>query len=325
MADPVRILVTGGAGFIGSHVVDALIERGNEVAIVDCLATGNRANLNPAAKFYEVDIGDAAAMGRVLAEFNPQVVDHHAAQISVALSSRDPAADALINVVGSLMVLEASRVAGVEHFVFASTGGALYGNPETVPADEATLIAPLSPYGAAKASVETYLRMYYDTHGFSYTALRYANVFGPRQTPDGEAGVVAIFTNRMLKGEPPTIFGDGDQQRDFVYVGDVAKANIEAIEHRLQGAYNVGTGVASSVNEVTSNLAAACDFEGKVEYAAGRPGEVRRVTLDAAKLARETGWQSHVSLADGLALTVAYQKAQTNRPSYGSQRRQPYG
>jgi UDP-glucose 4-epimerase len=314
MAESKRILVTGGAGFIGSHVVDALIERGHVVGIVDSLATGNRDNLNPDAMFYEADIGDAAALAEVFAMFAPQIVDHHAAQISVSLSSRDPAADALTNVVGSLQVLEASRAAGVEHLVFASTGGALYGDPVMVPADESTTIAPLSPYGAAKASVETYLRMYHDTYGFSYTALRYSNVFGPRQTPDGEAGVVAIFTNRMLNGETPTIFGDGEQQRDFVYVGDVAQANVEAIEGRLQGAYNVGTGVASSVNEVTQALTTACGFQGRVEYAAERAGEVRRVTLDASKLASETGWQAKVALAEGLALTVAYQKARTNRP-----------
>lgn len=314
MADPLRVLVTGGAGFIGSHVVDALIERGHAVAIVDSLATGSRDNLNAKAEFHKVSIGDADAFAKVLASFAPTVVDHHAAQISVALSSRDPAADAMTNVVGSLTVLEASRQAGVEHFVFASTGGALYGDPEVVPADEDTLIAPLSPYGAAKASVETYLRMYHDTYGTSYTALRYANVFGPRQTPEGEAGVVAIFTNRMLKGETPVIFGDGEQQRDFVYVGDVARANVEAIERRLQGAYNVGTGVASSVNEVTRELTTACGFAGVVEHAAERAGEVRRVTLDASKLARATGWSADVGLGEGLLLTVAHQKARTNRP-----------
>jgi UDP-glucose 4-epimerase len=308
-----RILVTGAAGFIGSHVVDALIERGHVVGIVDSLVTGFRNNLNPRAEFYHVDIGNAVELERVFASFKPEIVDHHAAQISVALSSRDPAADAMANVVGSLRVLEASRAAGVEHLVFASTGGALYGDPEIIPADETTTIAPLSPYGAAKASVETYLRMYHDTFGFSYTALRYANVFGPRQTPEGEAGVVAIFAARMLKGEAPVIFGDGEQQRDFVYVGDVARANVEAIERRLQGAYNVGTGVASSVNDVTRVLTEECGFQGRVGHVDERAGEVRRVTLDAAKLVSETGWQWQVALAEGLALTVAHQKAQLNR------------
>jgi UDP-glucose 4-epimerase len=315
MPKSTRILVTGGAGFIGSHVVDALIERGNVVGVLDCLVTGSRENLNPAAEFYDVDIGDAIELERVFAAFKPKIVDHHAAQISVALSSRDPAADAVANVVGSLRVLEASRAAGVEHLVFASTGGALYGDPVFIPADETTTIAPLSPYGAAKASVETYLRMYHATYGFSYTALRYANVFGPRQTPEGEAGVVAIFTARMLKGDAPVIFGDGEHQRDFVYVGDVARANVEAIDRRLQGAYNVGTGVASSINDVTRVLKKACAYQGRVEHVDERLGDVRRVTLDAAKLTREAGWQWQVGLAEGLALTVTHQKSKLNRQS----------
>ncbi len=313
MAELTRILVTGGAGFIGSHVVDALVEKGHAVGVVDSLATGNRNNLNPDAVFYEADITDARELSRVFAEFKPQVLDHHAAQISVALSSRDPAADAMTNVIGSINILEAARSAGVEHLVFASTGGALYGDPVKVPAAETTAIAPLSPYGASKASVETYLKMYHDTYGFSYTALRYANVFGPRQTAEGEAGVIAIFVNRMLKGENPVIFGDGEQQRDFVYVGDVAKANVNAIESRLEGAYNVGTGVPFSVNEIARELAIVCAFEGSFEYAEERAGEVRRVTLDASNLMRETGWQPKIQLAEGLVLTVAHQNAQMNR------------
>jgi UDP-glucose 4-epimerase len=315
MAESTRILVTGGAGFIGSNLVDALIERGHVVGIVDSLVTGSRDNVNPKAEFFEADISDAAALARVMKAFAPQVVDHHAAQISVSLSARDPGADALTNVVGSLRVIEAARAAGVEHIVFASTGGALYGDPETVPADESATIAPLSPYGAAKASVETYLRMYHDSFGLAYTALRYANVFGPRQTPEGEAGVVAIFTARMLRGETPVIYGDGEQQRDFVYVGDVAQANVEAIERRLQGAYNVGTGVASSVNDVARELTIACGITGTIEYAPERPGEVRRVTLDASKLALATGWRAQVGLGEGLALTVAHHKARANRPA----------
>lgn len=312
MANQTRILVTGGAGFIGSHVVDALIEQGHAVGVLDSLVTGSRDNLNARVDFYETDIRDIDGLRRTLDAFKPQVINHHAAQISVALSSREPVTDALINVVGSLHVIEAARRAGVEHLVFASTGGALYGDPETVPANEETIIAPLSPYGAAKASVETYLRMYQETYGLSYTALRYANVFGPRQTPEGEAGVIAIFANHMLKGETPVIFGDGEQQRDFVYVRDVAQANVESIEHRLQGAYNVGTGVPSSVNEVTRELTAACNFEGQVSHVEERTGEVRRVTLDASKLTQATGWEYQVSLQEGLALTVAYQKARLN-------------
>jgi len=313
MADPIRVLVTGGAGFIGSTIVDLLIERGHTVGVLDSLATGFRANLNPKATFYEVDIRDPEALATALAEFRPEVVDHHAAQISVAVSSRDPAFDAAANVVGSLNVLEASRAAGVEHVIFASTGGALYGNPGDRAVDERTTIAPLSPYGAAKASVEVYLRMYHDTWGLSYTALRYSNVYGPRQTPDGEAGVVAIFAGRMLRGETPVVFGDGEQARDFVYVGDVAQANLLAVELRLQGGYNVGVGEVASVNQVTAELASACGYAGPVDHAAEREGEVRSIMLDASKLTGETGWRPMVSLAEGIHLTVEDHKARLSR------------
>ena len=309
MTSPTRVLVTGGAGFIASHVVDRLIEKGYEVAVVDSLETGNKANLNPKAEFHDVDICDEEALSKVFASFRPTIVDHHAAQISVTLSSRKPAYDAMVNVVGSINVHEAARAAGVEHFVFASTGGALYGDPAHVPADEDTPIAPLAPYGASKASFETYLRMYHDTYGLSYTALRYSNVYGPRQTPEGEAGVIAIFTNKMLSGQTPTIFGDGEQQRDFVYVGDVAAANLIAIERRLQGPYNVGTGELASVNRVTSLLREAIGFKGDVVHAEERPGEVRRVSLDAGKLTKETGWRPSLSLEEGIRRTVEHQRA----------------
>jgi len=313
MADAARVLVTGGAGFIGSTIVDLLVERGYAVAVLDSLETGFRENVNPKATFYEADIRDPDALATAFAAFRPQVVDHHAAQISVALSSREPAFDAAANVVGSLHVLEAGRAVGVEHVIFASTGGALYGNPGDRPVDEMTTIAPLSPYGAAKAAVEVYLGMYRDTWGLSYTALRYSNVYGPRQTPDGEAGVVAIFAGRMLSGQTPVVFGDGEQARDFVYVGDVAEANLLAVERRLQGAYNVGVGEAASVNRVMAELASACGYGGPVEYAAERDGEVRSIMLDAGKLARETGWRPTVSLTAGIGLTVADHKARLSR------------
>ena len=312
MIDPTRVLVTGGAGFIGSHIVDLLVARGYAVGVLDSLATGRRSNLNAAAEFYEADIRDGAAVSAAFRAFRPQVVDHHAAQISVPVSAREPAMDAHVNVVGSLNVLEAARETGAEHFVFASTGGALYGDPERVPADESTAIAPLSPYGAAKAAVETYLRMYRDTWGLSYTALRYANVYGPRQTPEGEAGVIAIFTNRMLAGDSPVIFGDGEQERDFVYVGDVAQANLMAIEKRIQGAYNVGTGVAASVNRVTRLLVDECGYDGDIVYADERPGEVRRISLDAGLLTQLAGWRATVALETGIRETVAQRKAQPN-------------
>ena len=309
MADSPRVLVTGGAGFIGSHVADALVERGYLVGVLDSLANGHRANVPAAADFFEADISDAAAVARVFGEFRPQLVSHHAAQISVAASANDPVADAQANVIGSLVVLEACRAHGVDHVVFASTGGALYGDPATVPADEQSIVQPLSPYGAAKASVETYLRTYKATWGLSYTALRYANVYGPRQTADGEAGVIAIFANHLLRGERPTVFGDGEQQRDFVYVGDVTEANLLAIEQRLQGSYNVGTGVGTSVNQIAAALVKLCGYAGIIDHAPERAGEVRRVTLDASLLQRMAGWRAQVSLEAGLGLTVDDRKA----------------
>ena len=311
MPDAVRVLVTGGAGFIGSTVVDLLVEHGYEVAVLDSLETGRREYLNPAVRFFETDIRDREGLKKAFDAFRPQIVDHHAAQISVTASSRDPLFDAENNVIGSLNVLEAARAAEVEHFIFASTGGALYGNPGPQAADESTAIAPLSPYGAAKACVEVYLRTYEATWGLSYAALRYANVYGPRQTPEGEAGVVAIFTARMLSGRTPVIFGDGDQERDFVFAGDVARANLVAIERRLTGAYNVGTGEATTVNEVAREIAQACSYGGPIEHGPERPGEVRSIKLDATKLRRETGWQPTVAMKEGIALTVAHHKAFT--------------
>ncbi|MBM3939932.1 MAG: SDR family NAD(P)-dependent oxidoreductase [SAR202 cluster bacterium] len=301
-----RVIVTGGAGFIGSHVADALVARGHEVAVLDALNTGERGNVPTKATFYQADITDPAAVRRVFAEVRPHWVDHHAAQISVPESTKDPVADAQANVVGSLAVLEAARETGVEHFVFASTGGALYGDPEKMPSDEETPIAPLAPYGAAKAAVEVYLGMYARTWGMRTLALRYANVYGPRQSPHGEAGVVAIFAARMLSGANSTIFGDGEQQRDFVYVDDVALANVLAFERGLTGSYNVGTGVAASVNEVTRLLVRHAGFGGQVLHAAERPGEVRRIALDASRLRRAVGWEPSVSLDEGLRRTVAF-------------------
>jgi UDP-glucose 4-epimerase len=308
-----RVLVTGGAGFIGSHIVDMLLAQGHEVAVLDSLATGHRANISPKATFHQADITDPVAVKRVFAEVRPQWVDHHAAQISVSESTKDPAADALANVVGSLVVLEAAREAGVEHFVFASTGGALYGEPANSPSDENTPIEPLAPYGAAKASVEVYLGVYGRTWNMRTVALRYANVYGPRQSPHGEAGVVAIFAARMLAGTTPTIFGDGTQERDFVYAGDVARANLLAFEHGLTGSFNVGTGIATSVNEITRLLIQHSGFEGKPVHAAPRPGEVQSIALDFTRFERAVGWRPQVSLDEGIRRTVEFFKKKQER------------
>ncbi|MEX2599247.1 MAG: SDR family NAD(P)-dependent oxidoreductase [Dehalococcoidia bacterium] len=306
MAEATRVLVTGGAGFIGSHVAEALAGNGYSVSVLDNLSSGSRENVRSDIAFFEADITDAAAVDAVFAQVRPHLVNHHAAQISVTASAKDPVADARANILGSLTVLEASRRHGAEHFTFASTGGALYGEPDVSPAPEDTPILPLSPYGAAKASVETYLRMYSATWGLRYAALRYANVYGPRQSPHGEAGVVAIFADRMLDGVTPVIFGDGGQERDFVYVGDVAAANVAAMDRRLEGAFNVGTGLGASVNDVARLLSAACGFTGTPEHAPEREGEVRRIALDASLLERTTGWRPAVSLQDGLGAVVEY-------------------
>ena len=307
--DGKRVLITGGAGFIGSHVVDALIARGHEVAVLDDLSTGDRANVNSAAAFYQASITDAQALKRVFQSVSPHWVSHHAAQISITRSTADPVADAEINVLGSLALLEACRSHGVEHVTFASTGGALYGEPDEVLCDESHPVRPLAPYGAAKHAVETYLGVYGSVWGVKSVALRYASVYGPRQSPEGEAGVIAIFAGRMLAGQEPTIYGSGDQERDFVYVSDVAEANLLAMEQGLEGAFNVGTGVATSVNRIAAALKAYCAYDGAVANAPERPGEVQRIALDARLFQQQTGWRPAVALDDGLQRTVAHFQA----------------
>ena len=304
--DPKRVLVTGGAGFIGSHLVDALVARGHQVAVVDDLSAGSRDNLNSQAAFYAGSITDSRLLDRVFQEVAPQWVSHHAAQISVARSVEDPISDAQVGVVGSVALMEACHRSGVEHMVFASTGGALYGDPERLPCDESAPIRPLSPYAAAKCAVETYLTVYRQTWGLKSVALRYGNVYGPRQSPLGEAGVIAIFAHKMLAGEQPTIFGSGGQTRDFVYVGDLVEANMLAMERQLEGAYNVGSGVESSVNRVLELLRRSCGYEGPVTYAPERPGEVQRMVLDSGRFMGQAGWSPQVSLEEGVRSTVDY-------------------
>ncbi len=306
MNTPGRVLVTGGAGFIGSHVVDALIALGRDVAVLDDLATGSRANLNPNARFYQGGVTDSEVLERAFREVAPRWVSHHAAQISVTQSVEDPVADAETNVLGSLMVLEACRRHGVEHLTFASTGGALYGDPKMVPCDESAPVSPKAPYGAAKHAVETYLDVYRSTWGFKSAVLRYGNVYGPRQSPRGEAGVIAIFANRMLQSQQPTIFGDGDQARDFVYVADVVQANLIAMERHLDGVFNVGSGTATSVNTVVEVLRRQCGYAGAITHAPERPGEARRIALDSGRFAEATGWCPSVSFEEGVRATVDY-------------------
>ncbi|MGE5378441.1 MAG: NAD-dependent epimerase/dehydratase family protein [Bacteroidota bacterium] len=304
-----KILVTGGAGFIGSHVVDLFISRGYEVVIVDDLSTGHSYNLNPAAKFYRLDIRDAG-IREVFENERPDFISHHAAQRDVRRSVSEPVFDAQVNIIGSINLIECAREFGVRHFLYISTGGAVYGEPEKLPCDENHPINPICQYGASKHTVEHYLYMYHVNYGLTYTVLRYPNVFGPRQDPHGEAGVVAIFTGKMLDGEQVMINGDGEQTRDFVYVGDCARANELAltVDH-MPGIYNLGWGRPTSINEIFTGLAKATNYTQSACYGPAKIGETRHIYLDASRAGRELGWQPAVSLEDGLKQTVEYFKS----------------
>jgi UDP-glucose 4-epimerase len=311
---PEHILVTGGAGFIGSHIVDAFIAAGHAVAVVDNLSTGKRQNVNPAAAFYQADIRDTAALAEIFAQERPAVVCHQAALADVRGSLRDPAGYAQVNVVGTLNLLEAGRNAGtLRKFIFASTGGAVYGEPAELPATEACPPRPLDPYGASKLACEGFIDTYRHNYGLNYAILRYANVYGPRQDPFGEAGVVAIFAGGMLAGRPMTINGDGLQQRDFVYVGDVARANLAALRGDGSGIYNVGTGVPTDIITIWRELAGVTAYAGTEQHGPAKLGEVRTTYLETGKAARELGWQPTVHLADGLARTVDFFRGTVQR------------
>jgi len=307
-----KALVTGGAGFIGSNLVDALLARGDEVTVVDDLSTGRRENLEPGlaagASLVEADIRDREALEGIAGERRPEVVFHLAAQIDVRKSIADPAFDASINVGGTANVLEAARAAGARRLVFSSTGGAIYGEGEgqELPLGEDAPLAPEAPYGQSKYAGEGYLSLYERLYGLSGVPLRLGNVYGPRQDPLGEAGVVAIFCGRLREGKRPTVFGDGRQTRDYIYVGDVVAAMLAAAESTATGPFNVGTGVETDVLELVralGELGGAEDFE--PEFAPPRAGEVQRISIDPARARRELGWEAKTGLDEGLRLTLA--------------------
>ena len=298
-----KILVTGGAGFIGSHVVDAYARAGHQVVVVDSLTGGRREQVNAAARFYAVDIR-SPQLREVFERERPDVVNHHAAQASVIVSINDPRADADVNVLGTLNLCTLCVQFGVRRLIFASTGGAIYGDPQHIPADEQHPTTPLSPYGIHKLVGEHYVR--YFGSGLTWAVLRYANVYGPRQDPHGEAGVVAIFTRAMLDGKTPTIFGDGKQTRDFVYVEDVAGANLLAATAPASGLANIATGVETPVSEIFRHLAELTGFRGTPTYAAARPGEVYRIALNPSQAKQWLGWAPQTSLVEGLRRTVEW-------------------
>ncbi len=317
-----KVLVTGGAGFIGSHIVDLYLKHGHDVAVVDNLSTGRRDNLDPRARLYQVDLLDAR-LAEVLDRERPQVVNHHAAQISIKVSMQDPARDAQTNILGSLRLLECCHRYGARKVIFASSGGAIYGEPTRLPCDEEHPTRPLSPYGIAKMTFEHYLQVLASAYGMDYTVLRYGNVYGPRQDPQGEAGVVAIFTGRMLKGEPVTINGDGEQTRDYVYVGDLARANLLALEKGAGQAYNLASGVPTSVNQISGHLARLTGYTLAPEHGVPLSGEVRHIYLAIDKARQGLGWQPLVGLEEGLARTVAHfrESVPGQPPSTGTPRR----
>jgi UDP-glucose 4-epimerase len=303
-----KALVTGGAGFIGSNLVDALFARGDEVTVVDDLSTGKRENLEQAiangATFAEVDIREANAVNDVVARFKPEVIFHLAAQIDVRKSVADPAADARINVEGTANVLSAAQAHGVRRFVNTSTGGAIYGEGRQLPAPEDHPSAPEAPYGLSKWCAEQYCEIFTRLHGLSTVSLRYGNVYGPRQDPLGEAGVIAIFCGRLLDGDRATIFGDGKQTRDYVYVDDVVDANLRAAETDTTGPINIGLGKQKSVLDIVEVLRELAPDGFEPEHAPERPGEVQHIALDPTRAREQLGWEAQVELEDGLRRTL---------------------
>jgi UDP-glucose 4-epimerase len=304
-----RILVTGGAGFIASNVVDAYVAAGHEVAVIDDLSSGVRKNVNPRAKFYQLDIADPR-VGDVFREFKPQLVNQHAAQISVPLSVDNPLADAHANIMGVLNILENCRRHQVEKIIYVSSGGVVYGDPEKLPADETYPLQPASPYGISKYTGELYLKFFAGKCGLKYVTFRYSNVYGPRQVPHGEAGVVSIFIKALLEGKAPTIFGDGSCVRDYVFVGDVVNANLLAVERGENIALNIGTSKPTDVNQLYAAIREVMASSVVALNGPARRGDLQANYLNADLAAQVLGWRPKTSLKEGLAKTAEFFKNQ---------------
>jgi UDP-glucose 4-epimerase len=305
-----RILVTGGAGFIGSNVADRFLALGHDVAALDNLSTGRTENLDPRVRLYQTDISDRAAVDAVVKDFRPEIVDHHAAQIDVRHSVEQPVADATTNILGGIGLLEACVRHGVRKLIYASTGGALYGEGRHLPATEDHPAHPESPYGVSKFALEHYVYCFRLLHKLDATVLRYPNVYGPRQNPHGEAGVNAIFIGLMCEGKAPTIFGDGEAVRDYVYVDDVVRANELALTKGSGETVNLGWGKGVSVNDIVRELKTILGFEGEAIYGPARAGEVQKIYLDASRAREVLGWTPEVPFAEGLKRTVAWYQAE---------------
>jgi len=306
--------VTGGAGFIGSHVVDAFVAAGHEVEVLDNLSTGREENVNPDARLHRADVRDLTQVQQAVSSFRPEIVDHHAAQSEVPKSVADPGYDAQVNVVGGLNVLRACVDSSVRKVIFSSTGGALYGEPDVVPNDEDHPIRPLSPYGTSKFAFEQYLATFERTFHLQYTTLRYANIYGARQDFAAEEGrVIAIFASRMIEGKPVTIDGDGHQSRDMLHVGDIATANLGVLDRGDGGTYHISTGIPVSVNDLYRKLAILTEYRLEPRFGPARKGDVYRIALDNTRARTELGWEPRINLEEGLRLTVDYFRDQIAR------------
>lgn len=304
------ILVTGGAGFIGSHLTDRFVSLGYKVIVIDNLSTGKLSNISKGVSFHHASVSEAN-LEEIFQRERPNIIFHYAAQTSVNHSIKDSYADAETNIMGTLRLIEAARQFGVDKFVFASTGGALYGDPDYDPCDENHPIRPLSPYGLSKSVGEQYLDLYYRSYRLKYVALRFGNVYGPRQDPRGEAGVISIFAGAMSNGIQPRIYGSGQQERDFIYVDDAVDANIKCLKDDVVGPYNIGTGVKTSINNIYQELAAILKYKQKPVFAPTRPGDVASISLDSTKAKKEMEWRSATGINEGLIRTMEYFSDQT--------------